>query len=110
MIHFAKKLDIKHFRGVFMRDELPKTGPWRYEAGVINLDDDDGPGTHWCAYRKAGNMVYYFDSFGNLQPPPEFIKYLGGGSHVIRYNHEVYQDFDSFNCGHLCLEFLSGTL
>ena len=36
-----------------------------------------GPGTYWVAYRKRGNNVVYFDSFGDLQPPVELLNYLG---------------------------------
>lgn len=86
-----------------MRDQLPKT-PWRKECGVINLDSNSGPGTHWVAYFKANKIVEYFDSFGNLQPPTDVISYLGNN---IIYNYKRYQKMNSFNCGHLCLKFLT---
>lgn len=86
-----------------MRNALPKK-PWRYECGVLNLDDYDGPGTHWTAYIKNGSRALYFDSFGDLPPPLELKHYLRGSR--IQYNHERYQQFNSFNCGHLCLKFL----
>ena len=91
-----------------MRNGLPKDGPKFNEAAIINLDDMLGPGTHWCAYRKSGNDVTYFDSFGNLGPPRELIKYLDVDN--IKYNYKKYQDYDTHNCGHLCLDFLSGNL
>lgn len=84
-----------------MRDQLPKT-PLRRECGIINLDTHGGPGTHWVAYRKINNDVEYFDSFGNLQPPTEVINYLGRN---ITYNYKREQ-FEIYNCGHLCLSFL----
>jgi len=31
------------------------------------------------------------------------IKYLGN---KLNYNYERYQKFNTYNCGHLCLEFL----
>jgi len=102
-------MSIANFRGVFMRNDLPKTGPRRNESAIINLDDSQGPGTHWCAYRKKGDHVTYFDSFGNLRPPSELIDYLGAGV-LIHYNYEPYQSFNSYNCGHLCLRFLQGKL
>lgn len=105
---YAKKFEIPYFRGVFMRNDLPKSGPRRREAAIVNLDDKDGPGTHWVAYRKIDNKVDYFDSFGNLRPPSDLVKYLGVGS--VNYNHERYQDYDTFECGHLCLKFLCGQL
>lgn len=85
-----------------MRDNLPKK-PKKYECGIINLDSISGSGSHWVAYYKNGSLIKYFDSFGNLQPPKEIIKYLGK---KIVYNYNSYQNYNSFNCGHLCLEFL----
>lgn len=86
-----------------MTDELPRK-PWKDEAAIINLDDSDGPGTHWVCYKKRGNKVLYFDSYGDLPPPKELIRYLKGCE--IKYNFDRYQDFDTFYCGHLCLKFL----
>lgn len=86
-----------------MRDRLPKR-VHKNECGIINLDDNSGKGTHWTAYVKNGSKAVYYDSFGNLRPPIELIKYLNGAS--IEYNHKQYQTFDTVNCGHLCLQFL----
>lgn len=112
-LKYSKSLKIPYFRGVYMRNDLPRTGPKKYEA-IINLDEKNGPGTHWAAYQKIDNTVTYFDSFGNLQPPRELVKYFevgdGGSSGskniIIKYNRERYQKFNTFNCGYLCLEFL----
>ena len=92
-----------------MRNDLPKSGPLKYESAILNLDDKDGPAAHWVAYKKRNNQVIYFDSFGNLQPPRDLIKYLGVCS-TVKYNYERYQDHDTVICGHLCLKFLSGEL
>lgn len=99
---FTKKLSC--FRGVFMRDNLP-TQKFEKECAIINLDDFNGPGTHWVAYYKKGQCVYYFDSFGNLQPPLELINYLGSENKIL-YNYKRYQNYDTVICGHLCIRFL----
>ena len=96
------KSHIDFFRGVFMRDALPKK-PWRRECGIINLDSYRNNGSHWVAYYKNKKNIFYFDSFGNLSPPLEVLKYLG---YNIQYNYNQVQDFNTFNCGHLCIEFL----
>lgn len=101
-------MKIKHFRGVFMRNDMPKSGPWKYESAIINLDDKDGPGTHWVAYKKMHDKVMYFDSFGDLQPPIDLMEYLGVGR--VQYNPRRYQEYNTVICGHLCLQFLSGQL
>lgn len=85
-----------------MRDMLPKI-PWKRESGIINLDTHKNPGTHWVAYKKINDRVMYFDSFGNLMPPLEVINYLGDN---IEYNYNQFQKYNTYNCGHLCIEFL----
>lgn len=85
-----------------MRDNLPKK-PYKNECGIVNLDITTGPGTHWVAYFKSNSNIEYFDSFGNLKPPREIMRYLGSN---INYNYITYQKYDSVICGHLCLQFL----
>lgn len=101
-------LKIKNFRGVFMRNALPHDRPHYQESAVVNLDDKNGPGTHWVAYKKKGSAVVYFDSFGDLQPPIDLLDYLKVDR--VKYNYVRYQDFNTYNCGHLCLKFLSNKL
>lgn len=89
-----------------MRDNLPNR-PLANENAIVNLDNETGTGTHWVCYKKRGDIVKYFDSFGNLRPPKELIDYFGKSSKVF-YNYNNHQDFDSVICGHLCLLFLAG--
>lgn len=98
------RLKIKYFRNVFMRDDLPKK-PHQNECAIVNLDSMDGPGTHWVAYCKKNNSVYYYDSFGDLPPPLELVNYFGSGTKIF-YNYLIYQNFNTFICGQLCLTFL----
>lgn len=103
---YAKVWKIPYFRGVFSRDYLPSKIR-SCERGIINLDSVNGPGTHWTAYKKNRNKIVYFDSFGNLRPPIEVVNYLNSsGKCIVVYNYDIFQSFNSFNCGHLCLEFL----
>lgn len=93
-----------------MRDNLPKYGPLYYESAIVNLDSQHGSGTHWVAYKKHGGVVTYFDSFGDLPPPTELIRYFSKGPYAalkIFYNHQRQQKFNTVWCGHLCLKFLS---
>lgn len=83
---------------------MPNDGPKNNESAFVNLDSDIGPGTHWTAYEKFGKIVKFFDSYGNLKPPIELIRYFGDAK--IYYNHTRYQKNNSYNCGHLCIAFL----
>lgn len=107
IINYAKKANIPYFRNVFMRNTLPKNGPLKNESGVVNLDVLEGIGTHWVAYKKRGNLVIYFDSFGDLKPPIEIVNYFKKCK--IIYNYDTFQKFNTINCGHLCLKFLNKT-
>lgn len=92
-----------------MIDELPATLHRKRETGVVNLDSSKGRGTHWVAYAIKNNLIYYFDSFGNLKPPKQLIRYFQRGGtrdKRILYNYDTFQKYDTVICGQLCLEFL----
>lgn len=96
----------KMYRGTFSRDEIIKLKPKKgCEVGVINLSRSFEEGTHWTAWFKhPKNIVYYFDSFGDLPPPLEFLRYAS--KYDIYYNVDRMQSFNSVICGQLCLCFL----
>lgn len=91
-----------------MRDALPAR-VLKNESAIVNLDDSNSTGSHWVAYAKRGHLVIYYDSYGNLRPPPELVRYWNTGSAAatvtVRYNYK--RDQKVYNCGHLCLKFLS---
>lgn len=88
-----------------MRDSLPSGTPWKNECMVVNHDSIRNGGTHWTCFVKNDQIAYYFDSFGKLPPPFEIIEYLGSDCNIY-YNSMQYQNFNTINCGHLCLRFL----
>lgn len=107
ILDIAAKMGIPHFQGVYMRDTLSKkVGPLLKEGFILNQESIRSmEGSHWCAVVKYYNDAYYFDSFGNLPPPLEIVRYLKGVN--IYYNVKRYQSYGSNICGHLCLKFLS---
>ena len=98
LIDAAKKLRIKHFRGVFVRDQLPEK-PRKIECGILNTGDSSTNGFHWMCWYKNDNEKLCFDSYA-LPPPVELVDYLG---RPIFYNSERLQYGDTVFCGHLCL-------
>ena len=98
LIDAAKKLNINHFRGVFVRDELPKKTR-STECGILNTGDSSTGGYHWLCWYKAGKTKLTFDSYG-LPPPVELTAYLKS---PIYYNSERLQFGNTTFCGHLCL-------
>ena len=60
---YAHELKIDNFRGVFMRDTLPRK-PHQTECGIVNFNTSEQAGSHWVCYFKDGmNERIYFDSF-----------------------------------------------
>ena len=49
----AKWLALYGFRGMFLRDTLPKKAKLN-ECGILNLDSSSGDGTHWVMWFKKG--------------------------------------------------------
>jgi len=98
LLEAAKKMKIRDFTGVYLRDELP-VKPRDNECGILNLDDSSGRGSHWVAWIKRRNEKYYFDGYG-LPPPLELLKYLHS---PVYYNSERIQPDNEVFCGHLCL-------
>ena len=74
IIDAAEKLSLDGFRGVFLRDALPKNAKLN-ECGILNLDSSSGDEIHCVMWFKKGKDKFYFGSFG-VQPPRELIAYL----------------------------------
>ena len=97
--NYVKILNVRNFRGCFMRDELKNLKPCKTECGVLNLNLSNEPGSHWVCWFKRNNKKYYFNSFG-LPPPKELIDYLG--SPILHSTFQL-QGLKDQNCGKWCL-------
>ena len=94
---------LKEFRLIAMKDTLPMVIN-KHEATIVNLDNNDGPGTHWTLiYNRPSDhkYVYYFDSYG-VAPPEEVQKYLKTSRKTIEYNSSQLQNILSTMCGFFC--------
>ena len=103
LMDWVKKLGIKHFRGIYSRDGLPKK--IRKECGIINLDDIQGSGTHWVCYRNLDSVVEYFDPFGLIMPN-EALEYFHTSGKRIVYSMDEIQNRNTVLCGYWCLYYL----
>ena len=108
ILNYVEQLQIPHFIGVKMRDELPKHEPMTKECGILNLNSHLQSGSHWTCWYKRGKDRYYFDSFG--EPPPiELLQYLKTYIEwrkdlpAIKCNAVTVQHDQSNECGSLCL-------
>ena len=89
--------------GVFMRNELNNLLP---SAGryIINLEDTNHIGTHWCALLLTDKEAFYFDSFG--EPAPlELETFVRNSSprRIYGYNITAIQSLKSDYCGWYCI-------
>lgn len=99
----CNKLQIP-LNGVYMKDELTKNN---FQNGnyVINLENSNQGGSHWCALVKKDKVVLWIDSFG--LPCPENICDVCQQLNInsIYYNETNIQDIDSNLCGYFCIAF-----
>lgn len=104
LMKYVNELKIPNFKGIYMRDTLPKIyNKNKKECGILNLDSIKGSGTHWtCWIKNHDNLCYYFDSFG-VEPPLEFENYM---KRDIIFSTYQIQKFNDVICGHLCLAVL----
>lgn len=107
ILDLVVKLKIPYFRGVFMRDTLPKMRPAVRECWILNQASSTAPkGSHWCGVVKCErNIAFYFDPMGRIAPPLEVLNYLQNDVKIY-YNTKRYQNYGTTICGHLCLRFL----
>lgn len=103
LVYYARKYKIPHFRGIFFRNCLPRKLK-SYETGIVNMDLQENPGTHWVCYIKRKSNILYFDPLGKISPPLELLYYFAGNT--VCYNRKSHQSPGTVNCGHLCLHFL----
>ena len=114
ILDYVNLLKIPHFRGVFMRDELPENVE-STECGIMNFNTRGQVGSHWVCYLKKGRTRIYFDSFGQITPL-ELQKYLKttvelqNGTPVIERNTGIVQRPNTKICGHLCLFVLTSLM
>ena len=110
---YVNELMIPDFRGVFMRDTLPKVVTHK-GCGIVNLNTSHQAGSHWVSFFKDGmNRRTYFDSFSQITPV-ELQKYLKTkkefetGKVVIQRNTDIVQHVNV--CGHLVYLFVLTSL
>ena len=103
LMDWVKKLGIENLRGIYSRDALPKK--IRKECGIINLDDIQGPGTHWVCYRNLDSFVEYFDPFGLIMPKEALVYFRTSGKRIV-YSMDEIQNRSTVFCGYWCLYYL----
>ena len=52
----------ENYIGTYSKDNVPILK--NNQSTIINLQDSDKKGSHWVSYKKIGNKIFYFDSYG----------------------------------------------
>jgi len=99
LYQLARILKISNLRVLSKNDIIKPLKDGNY---IINLDKPSGKGTHWTAFIKKDNIIYYFDPFG-MPPPNEILKI---NDKMIYYNMYNIQDINEETCGYYCLYFI----
>ena len=100
IINIINKYDLNYcFGGVFSKDTLPLLKHNTFF--IINLDDHEGPGTHWTAFYNNILKSLYFDPFGFVAPL--FVNYK---IKPYIYNDDDIQNINTSSCGFYCIALL----
>jgi len=89
--------------GVFMNDELPNH--LIYGNFIVNLQNSNKSGSHWCSFILTKNNNCYFDPFGEI-PSKETENYIKNIHAKVNYNNRDIQNFNSDMCGYFCIFYL----
>jgi len=93
---------------VIMSDELKNRG-LKEGACIINLDDPNGPGSHWVCLIVVDDLAFYFDSYGALFDR-YVLDYCQKFKLRLAYNRYIIQDLASVECGVFCFKLILFTL
>jgi hypothetical protein len=99
IISFCKKYKIVLNDVIMLEQFISNT---KYGNYIINLDEENGNGTHWTALTYNKDYAIYFDSFGII-PPLEIIQQVK--SKLLHHSVFIIQDGDSVMCGWFCIFF-----
>ncbi len=103
---------VSGFLGVYMNDQLnllsslmKDKSVGRY-SGVINWDNSDQAGVHWCSfiYDAGSGLIFYYDPMG-FPPKKNFTKLAKSLRAKVLFSDNIKQTAD-WNCGVLAVKFL----
>jgi len=107
--------DYDGFFGVYANNKFPvdyiptyfRTTKNRPCSIVVNYDNDDEPGTHWCGIfiSATRDSVEYFDPFG-LPPKKRILSALKKLKLPIVMINSQIQHIDSHACGYYVVEYI----
>ena len=88
------------YGGCFDKDEVSTMSGKQRKFYILNLDTEEGPGTHWVLMSMIDTKTgIYFDSFAC--PPPTLVySFMKRNRSENVYNNQIIQELSSENCGY----------
>jgi len=109
ILEYSKNKNIKIY--CVAKDELKKHKLLKNnEAIVCNLDDLQGPGTHWICILYKDRRIFYYDPFGIQHIDPEIADYIKRHKGTYYTSTEQNQEMTSNKCGWFCLSCINSCL
>jgi hypothetical protein len=101
IINICKSMKIP-LKGVIMKDEINELnlGNW-----VVNLQNSNQNGSHWCCLILTKTEAFYFDSFG-ASPPEQLYNFILHHYGKVPFNNFIVQNIKSILCGYFCIGLL----
>ena len=96
----------ENYIGTYSKDNVPILK--NNQSTIINLQNHNINGSHWVSYKKIGNRISYFDSYG-VAFIPDIIKNQYP-KHKFICNIYRIQSMDSNQCGRFCILFIRGNI
>ena len=96
----------ENYIGTFSKDNVPILK--NNQSTIINLQDSDKKWSHWVNYKRIGNKIFYFDSYG-VAYIPDIIKNQYPNHQFICNIYRI-QSMDSNQCGRFCILFVRGNI
>lgn len=100
----GKRLFGIKWRGVFAVDKIPKLAKGQY--AIVNLDEEDLPGSHWISLIGDGDKVLVYDSYG--REPKDIIPKFAKKNKLVstdigQTDKDAEQGILETNCGARCI-------
>lgn len=102
LFDICKKLHIP-LKNVIMKDQLTKKN-FKNGCYIMNLENHNQGGSHWTAFIKKGDSVFYCDSYGVYPPQNEWNLFKSCCN--VYVNLKQYQPMKSERCGYYATYFL----
>jgi hypothetical protein len=94
--NLAIEYNIPNFKCI-MNNELPKK-PMKNANYVVNLENNNESGSHWCVVLVRNGKKLYGDSFGCV-PTLEVTDFFHKSKGKYMFNSLIVQDLHSNDCG-----------